>query len=206
MFFKAIASSEYADIVTTLQSNVDSYRHDNDEYFLPQHFWVTSIAMSIHNNTKARVQDLGHPRVNRVRGWDNRADVLSDDELQFGHLQGYEPRVLRIEQGRGGRGPHRRGLDRRQAFDHRQDRSSLAGDRSSLSSTPSSASGSTAPRSRFARPDQRRRSFLPTVQCEACKRIGHEAVNCDMLALALFIERHKHLFQMPNVIQSSLNG
>jgi hypothetical protein len=29
------------------------------------------------------------------------------------------------------------------------------------------------------------------VQCEACKRIGHEAVNCDMLALALFIERHK---------------
>jgi len=47
------------------------------------------------------------------------------------------------------------------------------------------------PRGRFARPDRRRRSFLPNVQCEACKRIGHEAVNCDMLAVALFIERHK---------------
>ena len=47
------------------------------------------------------------------------------------------------------------------------------------------------PRGRFAHPDQRRRSFLPNVQCEACKRIGHEAINCDMLALALIIERHK---------------
>ena len=35
MFLKAVASSEYADIVTTLQSNVDSYRHNEDEYFLP---------------------------------------------------------------------------------------------------------------------------------------------------------------------------
>jgi hypothetical protein len=34
MFLKAIAASEYADIVTTLQSNIDSYSHDNDESFL----------------------------------------------------------------------------------------------------------------------------------------------------------------------------
>jgi hypothetical protein len=38
MFLKAVASSEYADIVTTLWSNVDSYRHPDDEYFLPQNF------------------------------------------------------------------------------------------------------------------------------------------------------------------------
>jgi hypothetical protein len=47
------------------------------------------------------------------------------------------------------------------------------------------------PRGRFTRPDQCRRSFLPNVQCEACKRIGHKAINCNMLALALFIECHK---------------
>jgi len=40
MFLKTVASSEYADIVTTLQSNVDSYRHLDDEYFLPHHFRV----------------------------------------------------------------------------------------------------------------------------------------------------------------------
>ena len=194
MFLKAIASSEYADIVSTMQSNVDSYRHEDDESFLPQHFRITSIAMSIHNTAKARVQDLGHRRVNRVLGWDGAPDDFPDDDLQFRHLQGYAPCVLRMEQGRdrGGRGPDRRGFDRRQGFDNRQDRSTLASDRSSSSSTLSSDRGPAPPRGRFARPDQRRRSFLPNVQCEACKRIGHEAVNCDMLALALFIERHKH--------------
>ena len=103
MFVKAVASSEYADIVTTLQSNVDSYQHTNDEYFLPQHFRVTNIArMLIHNNAKARVWDLGHHRVNRVAGWDDMADVLMDNELHFCHIQGYQPCVLRIEQGRAG--------------------------------------------------------------------------------------------------------
>ena len=89
MFLKAVASSKYADIVTTLQSNVDSYRHLDDEYFLPQHFRVTNIAMLIRNNAKARVRDLGHRCINQVAGWDSMADVLSDDELQFCHIQGY---------------------------------------------------------------------------------------------------------------------
>ena len=193
MFLKAVASSEYADIVTTLQSNVDSYRHLDDEYFLPQHFRVTNIAMLIHNNAKARVRDLGHRRINRVAGWDSMTDVLTDDELQFCHIQGYQPRVFRMEQGRdrGGRGPDRRGFNRRQGFDHRQDSSTFTSDRSSNSSTHSSERGSATPRGRFARPDQRHRTFLPNKQCEACKRVGHEAVNCDMLALALFIECHK---------------
>jgi len=120
MFLKAVASLEYADIITTLQSNVDSYRHIDDEYFLPQHYHITNIAVLIHNNAKARVRDLGHRRVNRVAGWDSLTDVLSDDKLQFCHIQGYEPRVSRMDQGRdqnhdrGGRGPDRRGFDRRQ--------------------------------------------------------------------------------------------
>jgi hypothetical protein len=78
--------------------------------------------MLIHNNAKARVRDLGHRRINRVAGWDSPTDVLSDDELQFCHIQGYEPRIFRIDQSRdpsrdrnrvqGGRGPDRRGFDR----------------------------------------------------------------------------------------------
>ena len=83
MFLKAIALSEYAGIVTTLQSNLDSYRHEDDEYFLPQHFRVTSIAMSIHNNAKAWVQDFGQRRINRVGGWTSTDDALAEDKLQF---------------------------------------------------------------------------------------------------------------------------
>jgi hypothetical protein len=45
---------------------------------------------------------------------------------------------------------------------------------------------------RVGTPDltQRRRPFQQGVQCEACKRLGHEAANCDMLALGLFITRY----------------
>jgi hypothetical protein len=34
------------------------------------------------------------------------------------------------------------------------------------------------------------REFLPDVTCEACWRIGHQAVNCDMLAMAPCLERY----------------
>jgi hypothetical protein len=48
-----------------------------------------------------------------------------------------------------------------------------------------------ASQGRSLRPDLRCRPFLPGVICAACKRTGHEATSCDMLAIALFVERHK---------------
>jgi hypothetical protein len=151
--------------------------------------------MLIHNHTKARVRDLGHCCINRDAGWNSMSDVLMDDELQFCHIQGYQQHVLRIEQGHdrgpGGCGPDRRGFERQQRFDHPQDRSTLSSNRSSTSYTLFSERGSATPHGRFSQPDQRCCSFLPDKQCDACKRIGHEAINCDMLALALFIECHK---------------
>ncbi len=46
------------------------------------------------------------------------------------------------------------------------------------------------PRDRVIRPNQRRCKFLPGVQCEACKPLGHAASTCDMLAIALFVEKY----------------
>jgi len=46
-------------------------------------------------------------------------------------------------------------------------------------------------RDRSIRPDLRHRTFLPGVQCAACKRLGHEAASCDMLAIALFLDKYK---------------
>ncbi len=50
-----------------------------------------------------------------------------------------------------------------------------------------------SPHDQSIRPDLRRRSFIPGAQCDACKRIGHEASSCDMLAIALFLDKYvKH--------------
>ncbi len=104
MFLKAIASTEYANILTSLQSNIDSYRHPEDEYFLPQNYRLTNIPMLIHTHTKLQARDLGLRRVNRVAGWDSVSDILSDNKLHYCHIQGYEPRALRVDQGRGDMG------------------------------------------------------------------------------------------------------
>jgi hypothetical protein len=185
IFLKAISSSKYANIVSTLQSNIDTYCHLDNENFFPQHFRLTNVATLIHNNAKACVQDFGHPRISRVAVRDSAYDLLEDNELQFCHIQGYEPRVYRLNQGcdhgSNGRGIDRRGPNRRQGLDCRQDHPASSRDH-----------GPSMPRGRFARPDKRHRPFMPDKQCAACKRIGHKAVNCDMLALALFVDHYVH--------------
>jgi hypothetical protein len=49
---------------------------------------------------------------------------------------------------------------------------------------------SPSPRDRSIRPDRNRWGFLPDVQCEACKRVGHVATDCDMLAMALYLDKY----------------
>jgi hypothetical protein len=133
MFLKAVASTEYANIVTSLKSNIDSYRHPDNEYFLPQNYCLTNIAMLIHTHTKAQTRDLGLRCINPVAGWDSMSDVLMDDELQYCTIQGYQPRVLCMEQSRGGLGQSRdQGYPWRQRFDNRQDQSTLSTDCSSV--------------------------------------------------------------------------
>ena len=139
-------------------------------------------------NASAHVRDVGlaSPRVRRVAGeWD--LPPVSDDELPLCGVQGYFPQVYRVNQGQDRfRRPYDRdgpascggrGFDRDMAGCGRGD-SARDGRRPS-------------PRDRSIRPDLRRRTFLPGVQCAACKRLGHEASSCDMLAIALFLDKHK---------------
>jgi hypothetical protein len=55
IFLRAIAPSEYADVVTTIQTTVDAYRHPEDDGLLPEHLRLDGIAMMIHTNAKHRV-------------------------------------------------------------------------------------------------------------------------------------------------------
>ena len=197
--------TDYADIVTLLQAQLDSHRSADDDGHIPHHLRLSGLATLIHNNAKARVRDFGAPRIHKLDGLEPVWDLVDDDELPFYHVQGYEPRVLHLEQGRDrGRGcetDHRdspslqydrregsslrggsREYDRRDTlgFRDRAPGRSRYGDRGTRPSD-------TAP-GRPVRPDQHRRPFLPGVIYAACKRTGHEASSCDMLAIAIFVE------------------
>jgi hypothetical protein len=51
--------------------------------------------------------------------------------------------------------------------------------------------GHPTPRGRYARPDRNGGDLNPSVICDACRRTEHVAANCDVLAIALFIEKYK---------------
>ncbi len=190
IFLWNIQLSEYADVVTTLQSQVNAYLSDDNDAFLPANLRINGIAKAIYMNASARTRNVGlaSPRVRRVAGnWDPTSlPPVPDDKLPFCGVQGYHPRAYRVNQGqdrfccpyerdgpagRGGPGSNRDRTGRgRHEFDRDAQRPLL--------------------RDRSICPDLRRRSFLPGVQCETCKHIGHEAASCDMLAIALFLNKY----------------
>jgi hypothetical protein len=93
MFLWAITSSEYADMITTVQSHVDVFWHEDDDGFLPTHLRLRGIANMLHLNAKARVRDVGLPRINRIFG-DNGHRDWSGDACPSFHIQGSTPRAF----------------------------------------------------------------------------------------------------------------
>jgi hypothetical protein len=56
---------------------------------------------------------------------------------------------------------------------------------------------------RLARPDRNRHPFLPNVQCAACKRVGHMAKHCDILATAICLKCYMKR-DMSNSVQDTI--
>ena len=100
IFLRAISTSDYANIVTLLQTQVDSFCNPNNDGFLPHHLWLNGIATLINKNATARVRDFATPRIHRVDGMDTDRDLFDKVEQPFCHVQGYTPRALQLEQGR----------------------------------------------------------------------------------------------------------
>jgi hypothetical protein len=179
IFLRGVAPLEYANVVNMIQTSVDTYRHSDDDGHLPDQFCLNKIAMLIHNNAKHCVRDIHTPWINHVmipkQTWDNGYNL---DNLLFCLVQGYCPRVNRIEC-QGDRSLHGTGSGHG-ATPQFGDR---CGNRKEL---PPAGN----PHGCYNRPNQCRRLFKPGVQCKACKRLGHEAANCDMLAIMLFIDRY----------------
>jgi hypothetical protein len=99
MFLRGIALSAYADIITMLKSNIDMYRHADDDGFLPQHLCLNGIATMLSANAKAHVHDIGTPQLHMTRGFALDLDSVDEDELPYCHVKGYCPWVFCIEQG-----------------------------------------------------------------------------------------------------------
>ncbi len=134
MFLRAITSSEYADVITTVQLHVDVFRHKDDDGFLPTHLRLRGIATMLHQNAKARVRDVNLPRIHHMISDDGHQDWLTEEYSSL-HIQGSSPRAFQVEReisrgsrnfdridGRAGgnriadghnRDPNNRGYDRR---------------------------------------------------------------------------------------------
>jgi hypothetical protein len=92
IFLRAVAPSEYANVVTTIQTSVDTYCHPDDDGHLPDQFQLNKIAMLTH--AKRCVGDLHTPWINRAvlpeQTWDDSCNL---DDLSFCIVQGYCPQV-----------------------------------------------------------------------------------------------------------------
>jgi hypothetical protein len=168
IFLRAIQFSDFADTVTTLQSHVNSFREQYDDGYLPPHLRIHGLATSINQNTQARMRDVITPRVRRlstlVQGIPTVHRVNRDDRQRVGFK----------ERDGGGK------FEREYRSRGRPDPTRAPRERQRTPANPG----------RLARPDRNRRPFLPDVQCAACKRVGHVAKHCDMLATAICLERY----------------
>jgi hypothetical protein len=135
--------------------------------------------MLIHNNAKHHMRGIHTLRINCVLvpelTWD---DGNKSDELPLCLVQGYCPQVNHIDRQRDC-SPNRPGP----RCSNTPRYGNCCGDHKDRSPPG-------PPQGWYTRPDQHRRPFKPRVQCAACKHLGHEAANCNMLAIALFINRY----------------
>ncbi len=184
IFLWAVAPSDYANVMTMLQTSVDAYHNPKDDGYLPDHLCINGIAIMINNNAKHYVRDIGTLRINRVTGsnevWEmvHAAGSADADDYPFCHIQGYCPRAFCLKQSQdctpGGCGSERRGSKGGCGVDHQG----------------FDCCNHHPPKGRFAQADTNRCEVKLNMQCNACKRIGHKAATCNMLAIALFLDRY----------------
>ena len=155
---------------------------DDDGYlcYLPASLCIMGLAHQLNKAAKLRAKSI-LPRVNRLDGASNAWPF----EVP---IQG-SPQVFRMDAGGRDRPPPRDGRDGRDTRGGRgfQPRPFTPGGRNGGSRPPPADH----PRGCFVRPDRNGRKWDPDLICDACRRSGHTASQCDMLAIAIFIEKYK---------------
>jgi hypothetical protein len=175
-FLRAIHQPAYIEVITTLQTHIESYQ-DMDMGYLPPSLCMMELATRIDRNATARVSQYGMPRANRIF---SVGDSAEEEESAMPLIQGSTPAVFRMDVDSHGWDLRRQGIG-----DNRYSGGAPAG--------PRNASSARDSRGRYARPDHNQRKFDPSIICDACKRRGHPASQCDLLAQAIFLTKYmKH--------------
>jgi hypothetical protein len=188
-FLRAIQHSDYTDTITTLQSHMNSYPEDYNTGFLPPHLHLHGLAESIHLNAQARLRDIAVPHIQRL---DYGCSLVQGIPPPPGP---HSPSINRLGC------PERNGVG---FCDNNWDGNDGGGDQGARERTHNGRDSycgipdvrGQADRSRtpkgcpVARPDCNRCQYLPDVQCAACKWVGHVAKHCNMLAMAICLERY----------------
>jgi hypothetical protein len=123
-FLRAIQHTNYVDVVTILQTHVETYMDSMSEYdngYLPSHLCLVGLAQQIDKNWQSRIRDV-LPRVRRMQGSGASYDM---DPLPSYYVQGCTPQIFCT--GIGGRGRDARGFQAH--FDGDPDRASRHDDR-----------------------------------------------------------------------------
>ena len=173
-FLNAITEPAYADAITTLMTCITNYVSGIDDGYLPPNLCIMGLATQLHTNARTRAQ--------AVIPWVHRTLRMSVEEGDRGGIIQGSPRVACLaderalfRESRGGRGDSRQGASR--PF--------VQGGRGNGGRTGCPSRG------RFTRPDRNDGPYCPDTICDACRCTGHVAANCDVLAIALFIEKYK---------------
>jgi len=176
---KAINDYTFADLITTLLTCINNYFSVDDDGYLPESLCIMGLAHQLNKAAKLRAKSV-LPQANRLGG-----ETRGPFDVP---IQG-SPHDFRMDAGGRDRPPPRNGRD------GRDNRGGRGFQRRPF--TPGGCNGGPRPppadhpRGRFVRPDRNGCKWDPDLICDACRRSGHIAAQCDMLAIAIFIKKYK---------------
>ncbi len=193
-FLQAVREPAYVDVITTLQAHIDMYQAPDFGY-LPPNLCLMGLAAQMNKNAKAQVQDV-MPRAHQL-AW-------QPDEWRYSApgIQGYNvPQLYHTDMSRAR--PQDDGWNWNPMPDHGHDnlrdpycRNARDNGQDAsccpdwFGSERTSGPGRNGSWGQYARPNHNRHAWDPDITCAACKRRGHPASNCDMLAMVLFLDKY----------------
>jgi hypothetical protein len=199
IFLRAIQFSEFADTVIMLQTQMNSFRFEYNDSYLPPHLCIHGLAASIHQNTQARLKDIttscthqidgniglvqGLPVAHRISGNNQGLPVAHRISCNNRLCGGYHVKPSNS----GNRWFRDSGGNSNESQDHNSGRGNN-GHTHDLR-VPHDHGQPRGARC-FSQPDCNQRPLLKGAQCTVCKRVGYKAKQCNMLATAICLERY----------------
>jgi hypothetical protein len=177
-FLWAIQYNEYVNVVTLLQTSVETFQDPYDKGYLPTHLCLMSLAQRLDKNWRYHVRKV-IPCVRCIQGVGYHFGFGYDDH-------GYNPQVYCTNIG--GRGCDTRGYDDR--FDGGHGLDTWGTDHADGCPRYPAHGRDLVNWGCYACPDHNRRMFDQDLQCDTCKHVGHAAGMCDMLAQVLFLAKY----------------